>query len=128
MPQYYTPGLLLIDGVPLTGVTLDLDPVHEALAPEDLPAPGRFEFTAECSCTRADFDAFLRSAGIDNLGAYADPMVDLTIWCAIDPKGPMPILQVGRHTEVITNCVRGGGSIGRVWRGCYLTATDPSDA
>jgi len=71
----------------------------------------------ETKVLAGEFDAFMRGLGIKE---DLDPLVDMTFWCAIDPAGPMPVLQVGRHTDVITVCQRGGGSVGRVWKGCSI--------
>ena len=114
----YAPGVLLIDGKHVTDVLLDVDAIHEVVSPDDDPLPRTFGLTMTAELPASEFNAFMLSANIwlDN----PDPLVDMTFWCAIDSTGPMPVLQVGRHTEVITRCCRGGGSIGRVWRGCML--------
>lgn len=111
-------GTLMIDGKLVQGCDLRIeDCLHETVAPEDVPGLKQFTVKGRIDVDRGEFARFLEGVGIDY---GADPLFDMTVWCAVDPRGPMPILQVGRHTDVITVCQRGGGSIGRVWKGCCI--------
>ena len=124
-PSIWTSGLLLIDGKPVSACSFNADMARELVRPDDTPLAASYEFRADLELDGGEWREFCKLARIN---AEQEPVtVDLTVWGAIDPAGPMPVVSVGRHTAVITKCARGGGSLGRRWLGAELLGFDGAD-
>lgn len=115
--RYTSEGLLLIDGKVVGPCAFQGDVRGELLGTPlrvGQASHGQFEMDVR------GWADFCKQAGVAQWDGPI-PEMDLTVWVAIDPNKPMPCVAVDEGTEVITKCARGGGSVGRVWRGARIT-------
>jgi len=115
----YSDGLLLIDGVAVGACNYTADALKATLQDElpSGPISATFKMELDPDGTKT-WDKFVREAGLQPMEA---PLFDMVFWLALDPRrGVMPVVAVDELSEVITVCKRGGGSLGRVWRGCSV--------